>query len=84
MRCCEGSPAGVAPHLGLLAQALHGVVEYLDEIVGVEFAERLAAHRHHVDLRLFQLDDRAAGIGQLVELLVDRALNAHVRSTGSL
>ena len=66
------APAGVAPDLGLGAQALHGVVEDLHQIVDVELAERLAAHRHHVDLRLLHLDHRAAGVGELVELLVER------------
>jgi hypothetical protein len=66
------APAGVTPHLGLGAQALHGVVEDLHQVVHVELAEGLAARRHHVDLRLLHLDHRAAGIGELAELLVER------------
>jgi hypothetical protein len=66
------APAGVAPHLGLVAQALYGVVENLHQVARVELAEGLAAGRHHVDLRLLQLDDGTAGIGQLIELLVER------------
>jgi hypothetical protein len=46
------TPAGVTPHLGLCAQALHGLVEDANQILHVELAESLAAHRHHVNLRL--------------------------------
>src|SRR5262249_38990609 len=53
------APAGMAPHFGLAAQTLHGVVEYLHQVGGVELAERLAARRHHVNLRLLHLDDWA-------------------------
>ena len=60
------------------------LLKIFDEIVDVELAERLAAHRHHVDLRLLHLDHRAAGVGELVELLVERVAERQVRSTGSL
>jgi len=67
----------VTPHFGLGAQALDGVVEDADEILHVELAERLAANRHHVNLRLFHLDHRAAGIGEIVELLVEGLAQRH-------
>ena len=62
----------MAPQLGLVAQTLDRVVEEFDEIVDIELAEGLAADRHHMDLRLLQLDHRAAGIGQVAELTVQR------------
>ena len=64
--------------------SLHRLVEDADEILHVELAERLAPRRHHVNLRLFQLDHRAAGIGEIVQLLLRASLSAMVRSTGSL
>jgi hypothetical protein len=66
------APAGMAPDLRLVAQTLDSVVEELDEIVGVEPAKRLTADGHHMDLRFLELDHRAAGIGQLNELPVER------------
>ena len=71
------APTGVAPDLCLGAQALHRVVKDADEIVDVEPAEGLAAHRHHVNLRLFHLDHRTAGVGELVKLLVERFAERH-------
>jgi hypothetical protein len=69
---CRVTPAGVAPHLGLAAQPFDRVVEYLDQLGDFEPAERQAARRHHVDLRLLHLDHRAAGVGERVELLIYR------------
>src|SRR6202030_4122921 len=66
------APAGMAPDFGLLAQTLDRVVEEIDELVDIELSEGLAADRHHMDLRLLQLDYRAAGIGQCAELAVER------------
>src|SRR5262249_56801720 len=65
------APVGVAPFLSLAAQTFHGVVEYLHQIGGVELAERLAERRHHVNLRLLHLDDRTAGVAELMEVLVE-------------
>ncbi len=67
----------MTPHFGFGAQALHGIVEDADEILHVELAERLATHRHHVNLRLFHLDHRAAGVGEIVELLVEGLAQRH-------
>ncbi len=62
------APAGVAPHLRLLPQALHLPVEGLDQEVA---GDLLVVHTDHaVDRRLLDLDDGAARIGQLDELLV--------------
>ena len=66
------APAGMAPHLGLRPQSFHGVVEDFHEIIRIELAESLAARRHHVDLRFLHLDHRAAGVGEIIELLVER------------
>ena len=66
------APAGVAPYLGLATQPFHRVVEDLDQIGAVELAKYLAAHRHHMDLRLFHLHQRAAGVGEIVQLGVER------------
>ena len=74
------APAGVAPDLGLGAQPLDGVVEDLHELVDVELAEGLAARGHHVDLRLLHLDDRAAGVGELVS----SSLSASAERPGAL
>jgi hypothetical protein len=77
MRCCEGLPQQVWPDFGLGAQALDRVVEDLDQLGRAELAEGGAARRHHVDLRLFHLDHRAAGIGELVQFLVERVGQRH-------
>ena len=66
------APAGVAPHFGFVAKALDRVVEDRGELLDVELAEKLAAHRHHMDVRLLHLQDRATGIGEIVQLLIER------------
>ena len=71
------APAGVAPDLGFVLQALDRGVEDLDQIVDVELAEGLAAHRHHVNLRLLHLNERASNIGQFVKFGVERSAERH-------
>ncbi len=66
------APARVAPDFRLRAQSAHGVVEHLEHELGVDHLVDDAARREQVDLRLFHLDHRAAGVGQRVELLVER------------
>ncbi|MCZ7562673.1 MAG: hypothetical protein M5U08_01795 [Burkholderiales bacterium] len=78
MRCCEGvAPAGVAPHLGLAAQPLHGVVEHLEHELGVDHLVDDAACGEQVDLRLLHLDHRAAGVGEVMQLLVEHVGERH-------
>ena len=73
MRCCDGLPQQVWHQTSVLARRPFTVLlKIFDQIVDVELAEGLAARRHHVDLRLLHLQHRAAGIGELVELLVER------------
>src|SRR5712691_1029435 len=56
------APAGVAPHLGLVAQALHLGVEGLDQKVAGDLL--VVDADHAVDRRLLDLDHRAAGVGE--------------------
>src|SRR6204780_30284 len=71
------APTGVTPDLGLGAQAVDRAVEDVHQLLGAELAEGGAARWHHVDLRLFHLDHRAAGIGQLVQFGVERRGQRH-------
>ena len=63
------APAGVAPHLGLVAQARDLRVERLDVDRERDLALDAAAV---VQARLLDLDHRAAGVGKAVILLVQR------------
>jgi hypothetical protein len=69
----------VAPDLGLGAQAAHGVVEHLDHELGIEHLVDQALGGEQVDLRLFHLDHLAAGVGELVQLLVQRVADREDR-----
>src|SRR5271163_1369770 len=72
MRCCAGLPQQVWHHTSVLPRSPLTVLLKIFTSSGISrSAEWLAARRHHVDLRFLQLDDRAAGIGERVELLVD-------------
>ena len=51
------------PHLGLGAQPLHGAVEHLDHQLRIDDGILDVAHRDQMDLRLLDLDHRAAGVG---------------------
>jgi hypothetical protein len=66
------APARVAPDLGLRAQALHGVVEYFEHELGIDDLVDDAACGEQVNLRLFHLNDGAAGVGERVQLFVER------------
>ena len=66
-------PARVAPHLGRVAQALDGAVERIHEELGAEQRRAAAAlDARQVDVRLFHLDDGAAGASQIRELGLHR------------
>ena len=66
------APARMRPDLGLGAQPLHGAVEHLDHQLGIDHRVLDVAHRDQMDLRLLDLDHRAAGVGELVVFLVER------------
>ncbi len=60
------------PDFGLGAQPLHGAIEHLDHQLRIDHLVLDLAHRDQVDLRLLDLDHRAAGVGELVIFLVER------------
>ena len=74
----------MAPDLGLGAQPLHRVVEHLQHELGVDHVVDDAARRQQVDLRLLHLDHRAAGVRQVVQLLLNASLIAMIRDGMSL
>jgi hypothetical protein len=78
------APAGMAPDFGLAAQTLDRVVEGIDELVDIELSEGLAADRHHMDLRLLQLDTGQPASANSPSSLLSASLIAQTRSTGSL
>ena len=65
------APAGMRPHFGLGAQSLHGAIEHLDHQLRRDDFVLDFAHRDQMDLRLLDLDHRAAGVGELVVFLVE-------------
>ena len=65
------APARMRPDLGLGAQALHRAIEDFDHQLGVDDRVADPARRQQVNLRLLDLDHRAAGVGQLVVFLVE-------------
>ncbi len=66
------APAGVAPHLGLGAQAAHRDVEHLHHEIGRQHVVADALGGEQVDLRLLDLDRGTAGSGKLGKLGVQR------------
>src|SRR5262245_48802870 len=66
------APAAVAPDLGLVAQSFDGVVVDFHHEVRVDHLVDEAACREQVNLRLLDLDHRATGIRELVQLLAQR------------
>ena len=62
----------MTPHLGFCAQAFDRAVEDLDAEGRIDHVVDDVAHRKQMDLRLFELNHLAAGIGKLVQLLVQR------------
>jgi hypothetical protein len=62
----------MAPDFGLGAQAPHRVVEHLDHEVRVQHLVGEPLRGQEMDLRLFHLDDAAARVRELVQLLVQR------------
>src|SRR5262245_17042478 len=64
------APAGVAPHLGLRPQPSDRSVEDLDAEGWVDHLVDDVAYCEQVDLWLLELNGRTAGIGKLVQLLV--------------
>ena len=60
------------PHFGLCAQAFDGAIEHLDHQFRIDDLVLDLADRDQVDLRLLDLDHRAAGVGEVVIFLVER------------
>ena len=73
MRCCEGLPQHECAHTSVLARRPF-TVRLNTSIISLAIDHRVgdAARRDQVDLRLLDLDHRAAGVGQLVVFLVER------------
>ncbi len=67
----------MAPHLGLGPQPFDRVVEHLQHERGIDHRVHVIARRQQMDLRLLQLDHRAAGVRQVVQLLVERLTQGH-------
>src|SRR5262249_52896845 len=69
------APAGVTPNFRLGAQALHFGVEPLDQKIAGDLL--VVDADHAVDRRLLDLDHRAAGVRQLVQLFIHGAGERH-------
>ena len=69
------APAGVTPHLCLLAQASHLAVEGLDQKIARHLL--IIDADHAVDRRFLHLDNGAPGVGQLNQLLVHGRRERH-------
>ena len=72
MRCCDGLPQQECAHTSVLSRRpAHRAVEHLDHQIRRDHLVLNLADRDQVDLRLLDLDHRAAGVGELVILLVE-------------
>ena len=71
MRCCEGiAPQSAAPYFGFRAQAFDSAIEHLDAKGWIDHVVNNVAHRQQMDLRLLELNYRAACIGEIMQLRV--------------
>jgi hypothetical protein len=73
MRCCEGLPQQLWHHTSVLSRnPLTVLFVDLHHELGIDHLVDEAACRQQVNLRLLDLDHRAAGIRELVQLLAQR------------
>ena len=73
MRCCDGLPQHVWHQTSVFARRPRTVLlNTSSHELGVDDLVDDAARREQVDLRLFHLDDGAAGVGERVQLFVER------------
>ena len=78
MRCCDGLPQQVWHHTSVFARSPFTVLlNTLSMNSGLITLSTIAARRQQVDLRLLHLNHRAAGVGQVVQLLVERVADGH-------
>src|SRR6266568_3864596 len=71
------APTRVTPDFGLGAQSPDGIVEHLEHKFGVDDLVDDTARCQEVDLRFLHLDDRTTGVGEILQLLVERVADRH-------
>ena len=71
------SPTGVAPHFGLLAQSLYGIVEDFQHEIERDVFVGDRPRSEQVKLRIFDLDHGTTGIGKVMQFLVKGVTNGH-------
>ncbi len=71
------APTGVAPDLGFRAQSFDRVVKHLEHECGIDNVVHDPAGCQQMNLRFLHLDNWTAGVGQVVQLRIERIADGH-------